>query len=158
MSMEGSDIRVEDEDIWDGFQWILSPYESYLINMEAVIRSAFDDSFYFSHPDDLNPPSTPVTVYGGAGNDITRFVRLVTTDGVFGDGHDTVYNFDPTNDLSLIETEDATFDPFTVFTDTAEGVIVDHAPDSSVLLVDITAAELTTENLVAMSPYAGTIG
>ncbi len=71
--------------------------------------------------------------------------------GAVGDGHDTIHDFDPFLDYVYVEYEigDPAPDLFASLTDTAEGVRIDYAPDSSITLLGVSAADLNSTNLIA---------
>ncbi|MBK0399921.1 hypothetical protein H0I76_12035 [Limibaculum sp. M0105] len=96
-------------------------------------------------------------IWLGGGADTVYFVRR--EGGATGEGHDTIGDFDPLADIIYIEYEigDPVPDIFGSLVDTAEGVRIDYALDSSILVHGVTAADLDAANLIVAEQGSGGI-
>lgn len=132
-----------------------------------IEAGAGNDSILGSYGDD--------TIDGGIGDDIIGGMfgddLIVTGDGfdlVFvdrdsdgsgnftGHGHDTATDFDPLTDILLVQYDAGvvTYDPFADLTQTTDGVRLDMASDSSILLLGVDLADLNASNLFAVQEEA----
>ena len=119
---------------------------------DAVIGSYADDTLLGGSGDDQMAGIFGDDIIStGEGFDIVFFDREADGAGGFtGHGHDVVTDFDPLSDMIVVEYDAGieTYDPFADLTQTAEGVLLTMADDSSVLLQGILIEDLTEANLM----------
>lgn len=154
-------------------------WRTMLQDFEHIVGTDFDDVFYLgaaniveieagSGDDQILGGDAAETIFAGAGNDLIGGLDgddLIFTGsgidevyvgyyedlaGTSGDGHDTVVDFDPLNDVLWIETpyDAEPVDLLSLASNTAEGARFDYADDSSILLLGVDLADLNETNVL----------